>query len=748
MTYTPTYRYLALERRWPLVLSSGIEVSADGTLTLARVPALGDALTDPLPPVPGLGGPVGIGVDECGTLYIADAARNTILRVDSCDGQVTSLPCLSGPGNDPGRLDTPRGVIVGPRGALYIADAGNARVQVIDLATGQLRGVWGEPSDPSLASLPGHFAQPWDLAADRHNRIYVADPGIEGANGHWSGGRLQRFSADGVVDVAFANRLGAQSPVPSAPAGVAIATLAAADPGADRLLILDRDPPRLLAYTLDGEFDAHATALWSQAVGDESVPTGIAHANGVLYVADASTGRVALFDDGGNFLGFAAGTEGSVAGIALDCHGRLTVHPGGGASVRRSLGLPTYAECGTFLIGPLDVPGDPTRWQRLALDCDALTDEAHLRIFTLTSDALDGTLGNVPDLPAVCGAIASPKPIDSDDPAPAPLDRWRAAPWDATDLLALNAPARYLWIAGTLQGDGSATAAIRQLRLSYDERGWLQFLPAMYSRDDVSRAFLERALAAFEGVLGAESKIIDDLPILFDAAAVPDAAPRATWLDWLAAWVDARPDESWGAEMRRSVVAHAFRAHAWRGTRESLRELVRLYAGTTPFIEEPAVQAGLWSLGATALGVDSALAGASPQGATLGTTAIVDRSHLIAAEEWGEPAYAELAHHFVVRVYGAELPASGGVARVRTVIDREKPAHTTYDLCTIEATMRVGVQARIGIDAIVAGPLAATLLGDGWDMGKGSVLGASTADRRAEAQIGNGARVGIAASVT
>ncbi|MBK5189020.1 MAG: hypothetical protein JJD97_12315, partial [Gemmatimonadaceae bacterium] len=410
--------------------------------------------------------------------------------------------------------------------------------------------------------------------------------------------------------------------------------------------------------------------------------------------------------------------------------------------------VPTYAECGTFLMGPIDVPGDPTRWQRLALDCDALTDATHLRIFTLTSDTLDGSLGSVPALPAACGAVVSPAPVEADDPAPAPLDRWRAAPWDATDLLALNAPARYLWIAGTLQGDGNATAAIHQLRLSYDERGWLQFLPAMYSRDDVSRTFLERALAAFEGVLASESKIIDDLPLLFDPAAVSDAAPRATWLDWLARWVDARPDESWIAEMRRSVVARAFRAHAWRGTRESLRELVRLYVGTTPFIEEPAAHAGLWSLGATALGVDSALADASPQGAALGTTAIVDRSHLIAAEDWGEPAYAGLAHHFVVRVYGAELPADDGLARVRTVIDREKPAHTTYDLCTIEASMRVGMQARIGIDAVVAGPPVATPLGDGWDMGTGSVLGASTVDRRVGARIGDGARVGMAASVT
>ena len=245
----PTYRYLALERRWPLVFASGIEVDADGTLTLAHVPSLDDVLTDPLPPVPGLGGPVGIGVDACGTLYIADPTRNTILRVDSCDGQVTPLACLSGPGDDPGQLNTPRGVIVGPRNALYIADAGNARVQVIDIASGQLRGVWGEPVDPSLSSLPGHFEQPWDLAADRNSMVYVADPGMLAADGKWSGGRVQRFTPDGAVDIAFGTRLGAQTPAPGAPAGIVVASLAANDPFADRLLVLDRQPPRLLAYT-------------------------------------------------------------------------------------------------------------------------------------------------------------------------------------------------------------------------------------------------------------------------------------------------------------------------------------------------------------------------------------------------------------------------------------------------------------------------------------------------------------------
>ena len=121
----------------------------------------------------------------------------------------------------------------------------------------------------------------------------------------------------------------------------------------------------------------------------------------------------------------------------------------------------------------------------------------------------------------------------------APRDRWRAAPRDATDVLALNAPARFLWIAAVLESDGSATPTIGQLRLTHDEDGWIQFLPALYRRDEASRVFLERALAAFESVLDEDEALIDALPRLFDPFAAPDTGDRPTWLDWLADWVDA-----------------------------------------------------------------------------------------------------------------------------------------------------------------------------------------------------------------
>jgi phage tail-like protein len=377
----------------------------------------------------------------------------------------------------------------------------------------------------------------------------------------------------------------------------------------------------------------------------------------------------------------------------------------------------------------------------------ALPEGAHLRVFTLTSNDLDGSPGRRPDLPATCGTGPAAPFMASDDATAAPLDRWRAAPWDAPDLLALNEPAHWLWIAGLMQGDGTATPTVRQIHLTHDEDGWLPYLPAIYTRNETSRVFLTRALAAFESAMDEESRLIDDLPLLFDPGAASDRALRPTWLDWLAQWVDADLEESWDDTTRRRAVALAFSRHARRGTKENLRQLVALHTGTTPFITEAAASGGLWALGVTALGLDSALTSASAEGAVLGSTALVDHSHLIAEEHRGAPAFDDVAHHFVVQVYASELRAPDGLARVRQLIDREKPAHTTYHLCPIEPRMRVGFQARLGIDAIVGGPAKATPLGEEWRLGEAAVLAEASRHRRIGGIVGQNAGVGVRATL-
>ena len=742
MTHMPTYRYLRLERDWPTLEGVGVEVGEDGAVTLARLPALAEPLGDLLPPLPGLDGPAGIGVHPCGDVYVSDLVRHRVIRIDACDDSATPLPCLTGPGSEPGQLLAPRGLLVGPRDALYIADSGNRRVVIVDLATGQLRGIWGGEEDPVHA-----FVQPWDLAADSRGAIYVADPGAMNRDGQWASGRLWKLDVSGRVDGAFDARLRAQPEVPGAPASVAIALLDARDASSERLIVLDRRPPRLLAYMLDGTLDTETTLRWSRALGGDTRPTSVALTSRTLYVSDAAGRRVLVFGVDGAFRGVARTPNANSLGLGVDCRGRLIVHPGSGDTVRRALGLPVFAECGTLLLGPYEAQSEPTRWQRLQLIAEPIPEGAHLRLFTLTSDTLDGTAGRRPVMPVVCDGTTGTSLVAESEWPPAPRDRWRVAARDATDVLALNAPARFLWIAAQLQSDGNATPALRQLHLTHDEDGWIQFLPALYRRDETSRVFLERALAAFESVLDEDESLIDALARHFDAFAVPDVGDRPTWLDWLADWVDAGLSETWDDATRRDVTADAFRMHARRGTIESLRRLVRLYTGATPFIEESFVP-GLWSLGASGrLGVSTMLADASPDGAVLGATARVNRSSLIHEEDRGAPVFDERAHRFTVRVYAAELSGTDGLDRVRGVIDREKPAHTTYHLCAIEARARAGAQARLGIDAIVAGPPLATSLGGSARLGNDMALGDTPGGKHVGSALGKGARVGIQATV-
>lgn len=731
MSHAVTYRHLNLERSWPSFVRHGLEITADGAMRLAALPSL-EPVSDPLPPLPGLEGPAGIGADDCGNVYITDPAEHRVLRIPDC-GEPEPLACLRGPGTGPGELHTPRGITVGPRKALYVADSRNARIVVVDLDTEQIRGYWdGRSSD--AAGRP--FLRPWDVAA-HCEWVYVADPGISIGTATKKGGSLRRFHADGSPDAAFGGTLAMQDVRPLAPIGVAVGVLAQ-DPD-PRVLVLDSRPRRLLVYTLDGTYDAHASHRWGAAVGGIQGASSVAVSEGNLYVTDPTRGRVLVFDGHGAFLGVAANVDVNVAGLGVDCHGRLLLHPGGGGAIRRALGQPVFASCGTFLAGPFRAPSDPTSWQRIRLRTGALPRGAHFTVYTLTSDTLDGSPGNRPAAPVTClGSSGAVVPSDAIDAAL--LDTWRAAPRDAADLLAVNQPGEFLWIGGLLQGDGSTTAVLNQILVHHDEDGWLRYLPALYARTADEHPFLRRALALFETELDDEEALIDRLPRLFDAFGAPDDRD-APWLPWLAGWLDALLDDGWSPALRRRVTAEAFAMHARRGTRSSLRRLIRLYAGAHALIEEAQPDPPAWSLGnVSALGFETRLAPESAEGAVLDRTAFVDHSRLAEPGEFGPPIFEETAHHFHVSVY-APGDEHETLNRVRRVIDREKPAHTTYQLCAIRARMRTGFQARLGVDAIVGGvePPNARLNGPA-ELGRDTTLaGTLTGDA---AQLGRNARVG------
>jgi hypothetical protein len=122
------------------------------------------------------------------------------------------------------------------------------------------------------------------------------------------------------------------------------------------------------------------------------------------------------------------------------------------------------------------------------------------------------------------------------------------------------------------------------------------------------------------------------------------------------------------------------------------------------------------------LGFNTVLAPAEEGGAVLGTTAILGGSHLLNEEDTGAPLFEDIAHRFTVEVYASQMEDKRGMRDIRDVIEREKPAHTDYHLCVIEPAMRVGWQARLGIDTIVAGHPPDLHLGEDSTLDEGAIL--------------------------
>ena len=82
-------------------------------------------------------------------------------------------------------------------------------------------------------------------------------------------------------------------------------------------------------------------------------------------------------------------------------------------------------------------------------------------------------------------------------------------------------------------------------------------------------------------------------------------------------------------------------------------------------------------------------------------------------------------------------------AVIRHVLDTERPAHTTYEMCTVAAGMRVGSGLHLGISSMV-GPTGAfaPLVLDRGVVGRGGILGRPTTGIAVEAGRVGSARVG------
>jgi phage tail-like protein len=672
----PRHRFLNGDGRWPSFEWVGLELQPDGALALEPLPRV---LGPPVAPLahPPDGGQAGIAVAAGGDVYMSDPEGHRIRRFAACDPASPADLCRHGRG--PGQLRRPRGLAVhGPRGVLLVADSGNHRIQ------------WLALPSLELAQVTAGLADPRALACDTAGNVYVVEAGRS---------RVTKLDPRGTAVPGFWDASEGAEPI----------DVAVDESGAGtRVLVLDAASARVLVVDGDGVPQQPPLELGAIAAA------GLAAAGGAVYVGDADTDRLLAFRLSGGMIGDAVGFSGPVAAMTFDGPDALLVHRGGTLPPVRLAVRGGFAGRGVMW-------GGPFRDELVDADARHLV-RAGVERFGSAHAALHVAL-----MPA-----GAEPPVRPDAPDPFADPAWTRVPGGGVETLVPATPDETLWCGMTFSGEGDASPVLRQIRVDFGHIGYLAHLPPLYQKDAAARDLLARWLAVFESAFDSTRAGIEELPRLFDPAAAPDA-----WLPWLAGWLAHSLPADWDEERRRQAIADAFAADERRGTAAGLRAQLA-DVGLRAIIEEPLRQSGWWALAPdlaspaqaalSVLGAGTVLAVGEPQGAVAGTTAVLDGSFLMPQAQYARPLFTDVAHQFTVRVYRGAHFSEPRIAAARAVLERERPAHTTYHLCVVEPRMRVGVQARVGIDAIVGGPPAAGRLGGG-DLVLGGGAGGRTLGR-------------------
>jgi phage tail-like protein len=716
---------------WPNFASQGVNRAPDGSVRLSSLAHLVGDQPPALESMPAADGPAGVTADRDGNLYWSNPEHDQIYRRLGCDSSVGLVPCLGGSGDVPGRFHTPRGLLVPPnRPALFVVDSGNHCIQIFDLVSQQLVEIWGV-GGPGAA--PGQFNTPWTLVSDARGNVFVLDYGNQ---------RVQKFSFTGDVIPSFWDTMSATG-VLVKPSDLALVE----QDGRLRLYVVDPGASRVFFFDADGNLETYANGNpLSIALDPGILPMGCTAACGILFLGDNSQRRILEYDTGGTpaLVGEVRGYQGPVRALTFDSRGSLFVAPGGNSAPLQISIAGGFVPLGAIWSNCIDL-GRNVIWHQILAEFAPLPSGAHLDVFAYASS-------DPGDRPAVT-EDQNLRTYFSDP-------RWqrqlRGDSADVTGLYITIAKKRYLWVGAELHSDGTSSAELRNLRVEFDQEGYLPFLPAIYRNDAACEEFLPRLLALFQGFFEGVESEITDLRLLFDQRVAPK-----NFLCWLAGWLGLSLDDSWPEAKQRQTIAEAFAWFGRRGTRQGLEHSIRLRSGIDAVVEEPITQAALWCLpgaedaccaacaaesaagepsaslsGDSVLGWTTVLAASQPDGAIVGSTAILDQSQLIDAEDFGVPLFNDVAWRFAVVVPRSALVCPDAEAHLRAVIADEMPAHTAYRLCVVDPRMRVGYQARVGIDTIIGGAEPPSRLGEG------SALGGDPAGA-----IGISSRVGVTTRV-
>ena len=673
----PTFLLINGLSGWCTAYTDDTSVSLSG-IRLADDPNGPLVLTSVDKSLGGLVLPQGMAIDEQNLVYLLLYDEAKIKRFNPDSHNFEKLPEIGGVGDEVRQLRDPVAIATAG-GSLYIADRGNRRIQVLSIDTYTLHHVWG-PADKGGNETGIMNPSQWDPIdiADANGIVYFFDRYNAGVYRHKPGTdhpnllfqiyelreSISRIALDREGRIYLFNDNTGLLEIYSDD-GHRIDSVKY--PGKVR----DRFSPPLLRLDHKGRFCIPKGLLRVCARGASPPSVEIPLEGCPPYAADGL-----VFDRTGN-----------------------PVH----IDPAEQPGPKPYLTQGEWFSKPLDSQTYHCQWHRIELDLVDLPVGSRVEVSTFTEEIVGNAA--IPDqLWKTNFTVAGPmQPSEKHEPSSS-----------THEFLVQSRIGKYLRLRLKLSGDGFGTPVINELRVHYPRQSYLEYLPAVYSEDDDSRWFLERFLSAFQTGLDEFEKKIDDLPGLFD----PEAVPEGEFLTWLADLLGLPLEGDWNWNQKRRLLAAVPDFYQRRGKPDGLRDFLAVYlANVTGFSTEQIKKTGYPALiegfkerqylilsqtTSSKLGYGAPLWGPAKVGRLqLGVFAREGEVRLVSTGDPQRDLFHEYAHEFRVFIPSAWIPSAKDERMVRRALDSEKPAHTHYRLCLVDARFQIGIQSTVGLDTII-----------------------------------------------
>ncbi len=532
-----------------------------------------------------------------------------------------------------------------------------------------------------LAELPAELDQPGGLALDAHGGAWLlrragsAQAEIQALGNPARPAPGLRIAVPGARAIAFGRALR------DSPQG---------GPAEQRLFVARAPGQRWRVFALDGSEDREALAPGDDGGAIAALPDGR-----VAYLAMTAAGPA---------LRWAAATRlarvraGRVLSFRLDAEqaradwGRVRIEACLPANTR--LLLRTWASDDDAPALDEAVRRPPANQPDLVLDAHSppLPDRLEL-------DALQAQPGRA--------CVASPpsglRPGAAGWRAPRAGHHWLES-WT-------GAQGRFLWVEIELQGDGQRSPVLRAVEIEQPGHAWLRQLPRLFSAEAAAADFLRRYLAGPAQLLADLGQDADSRHRLLDPASSP-----AALLDWLAGLLGLALQPAWPEAARRQLLREAGAMAPRHGTPEVLRRIVEILAGAPVLLIEDFRLGAPGALGALdGAGAEARAGSVLGAGIRLGHARLDDGEIAVRAND-------SAAWRFTLLLRSD--PEAEPLAMLRDAVERLKPAHTAFRLCTLASGLRVGRGLHLDLAAVV-GPdsgLPQPVLG-GVRLGRDGLLG-------------------------